>query len=248
MPDAHDGVTELPLVVLLHGYSASAIVQDAYWGLTGHARDNGYYVLLPDGTVDSSGNRFWNATPGCCNFGGLDVDDEGYLRDLVHEMKAVYPVDESRVYFVGHSNGGFMSHRMACAMADEVTAIVSLAGSSYLDESACGASEPVSVLQVHGDGDTTIEYDGAIGYPSAPEVVSRWAGRAGCDTTMPTELDPLDLETSLPGAETTVLRYETGCAEGIDAELWTIEGGSHIPSFDDSWPGHMTDWLFRHAK
>lgn len=248
VPAAHDGVTELPLVVLLHGYSASSYAQDAYFGLSRYARTHGFYVVLPDGTVDAAGNRFWNATEACCNSGGIDVDDEGYLRGLVHEMKSLYPVDDSRVYFVGHSNGGFMSYRMACAMADEVTAIASLAGSTYGDASDCGASEPVSVLQVHGTADTTIAYDGGVGYPSAPDTVARWAERAGCDTSMPTDLEPLDIEVDLAGAETAVRRFETGCADGLDAELWSIEGGSHIPVFNDNWMPMLTEWLFRHSK
>lgn len=247
VPMAHDGTTELPLVVLLHGYTASASVQDLYWGVSRHARENGYYVILPDGTLDTGGNRFWNATEYCCDFGDTGVDDEGYLRDLVHEMKSLYPVDESRVYFIGHSNGGFMSYRMACAMANEVTAIASLAGSSFADESACDPSEPVSVLQVHGTADSTIAYDGD-GYPSAPAVVERWAVRADCDTSMLTDLDPIDIEEDLAGAETTVQRYETGCAVGIDAELWSIQDGGHIPVFNDNWMPMLTDWLFRHAK
>ncbi len=247
-PTAYDGETALPLVVLLHGYSASATLQDVYWGMSRHARANGYYLVLPDGTVDESGNRFWNATPACCDFGGTGVDDEAYLRGLVHEMKDRFPVDAGRVYFVGHSNGGFMSFRMACAMADEVTAIGGLAGATFLTEEECGASQPVSVLQVHGTLDDAVAYEGGPAYPSAPEAVRRWAERAGCDTSMPSELEPMDLESDLPGAETTVLRYETGCVEGVDAELWTIEGGSHIPVFHDDWPERLTGWLFRHAR
>ena len=43
-------------------------------------------------------------------------------------MKAHYNVDPGRVCLIGHSNGGFMSHRFACDRADLVAAIVSLAG------------------------------------------------------------------------------------------------------------------------
>lgn len=248
VPSAHDGVTALPLVVLLHGYGASASIQDAYWGLSRHARANGYYLLLPDGTVDGEGNRFWNATPACCDWGGTGVDDEGYLSALVEEMKSLFPIDSGRVYFTGHSNGGFMSYRMACAMADQVTAIGSLAGSTFATEAECGASQPVSVLQVHGNLDGTVSYAGNGFHPSAEDAVLRWAERAGCDTATPTTLEPLDIETDLAGAETSAVRYETGCAEGIDAELWTIQGGGHIPSLNAEWAPRLIEWLFRHSR
>lgn len=247
-PTDWDAVTPIPLVVLLHGFTASSIVQDAYWKLSNHSRRNGYVLLLPDGTEDRDGNKFWNATPACCDRYGSGVDDEGYLRGLVAEMKTRFAIDPGRVYFTGHSNGGYMSYRMACKMSDEVTAIASLAGADYATEAECGATEPVSVLQVHGTLDALVAYGGSAFYPSAPEAVERWATYAGCDTTMPTTLDPLDLETNLIGAETTVRRYETGCAEGIDTELWTIEGGSHVPIFNDSWAPTLIGWLLRHSK
>ena len=39
---------------------------------------------------------------------------------IVDEAIAVRPIDPDRVYFFGHSNGGFMSHRFACDRADLV--------------------------------------------------------------------------------------------------------------------------------
>jgi membrane protein implicated in regulation of membrane protease activity len=56
------------------------------------------------------------------------VDDSTYLHRLLDAVKSAYRVDPTRVYFVGHSNGGFMAYRMACEHATEITAIVSLAG------------------------------------------------------------------------------------------------------------------------
>jgi hypothetical protein len=61
VPPQHDGTTPLPIVVLLHGYSASATVQDAYFGTTRLARELGFYLILPDGTMDAGGNRFRGA-------------------------------------------------------------------------------------------------------------------------------------------------------------------------------------------
>ena len=166
-PPEHDGVTELPIVFLLHGYGASATVQDAYFMASAEARRSGYYLVLPDGTMDASGRRFWNATPACCDFAPTGVDDVAYLTGLLDEAVAALPIDEDRVYFIGHSNGGFMSYRMACELSDRIAAIVSLAGSDFIGDMDCVPTQPVSVLQVHGDMDETIGYAGTAGYPSA---------------------------------------------------------------------------------
>ncbi|MBL9037642.1 MAG: hypothetical protein JNG84_03905, partial [Archangium sp.] len=70
-------------------------------------------VVLPDGLVDSLGYRFWNATPACCNLENQAVDDVAYLTSVLDAVEAEVRIDPARVYFTGHSNGGFMSFRMA---------------------------------------------------------------------------------------------------------------------------------------
>ena len=63
-----------------------------------------------------------------------------------------------------------------------------------------------------------------------------------------TSAAPLDLDTSIAGAETTVERW-TGCKTGGAAELWTIHGGSHIPVFNQpAWPDAMWRWFSSHPK
>jgi polyhydroxybutyrate depolymerase len=248
VPPAHDGVTPLPLMVLLHGYGASGAIQDTYFGASAAARELGFYLIVPEGTTDTSAKRFWNATPACCDFGATGVDDVAYLTALLDEAESVVPVDTSRVYFFGHSNGGFMSYRMACELGDRVTAIASLAGSDFATATECVPDAPVSVLQVHGTLDATIVYEGNAYYPSARAAVTRWAERAGCDPATSTRLDPLDLESTIPGAETVVERFATGCDSGLDAELWTIEGGGHIPTWTDAWMDSLAGWLLRHSR
>src|SRR5439155_20820686 len=122
----------------------------------------------PDGTVDGNNNHFWNATDGCCDFGKTGVDDSSYLAGLIDEIASKYKVDPKRVYFMGHSNGGFMSYRMACDHADRVAAIVSLAGATFADDSKCKPTAPVAVVEVHGNADPTVPYDGQGVVPSAP--------------------------------------------------------------------------------
>ncbi len=240
-PVAHDGRTELPLVVVLHGYGANAMLQDAYLGMTRAARTGGFYVLLPDGTVDAGGSTYWDVT-------GLAVDDFGYLRALIEETASIVPVAPGEIYVVGHSNGGFMAYRLACDAADLVAGIASLAGGDALPE--CEPSQPVSVLQIHGTVDSTVPYDGGsvlgLDYAAAPVTVERWAARAGCDAT-PEELEPLDLVSTLDGAETRVSAYRSGC-EGAAAELWSMEGAEHIPALTSAFAPSVVGWLRAHAR
>jgi len=237
----------LPVVVLLHGYSISGTVQDAYFRTTRRARDNGFALVLPDGTIDDTGNRFWNALPEWMGR-TYALDDVAYILGLVDELAGVIDVDPARIYLVGHSNGAFMAHRIACDAADRITAFVSLAGSGYLDPADCVASVPVSLLSVHGDADDTIPYAGTTGYPGVVEITERWAARDGCDITMPTAGDPIDADGAIPGAETEVVRYDVGCTTGFDVDLWTIRGGGHLPAITDEAIDGLIAWLLAHSR
>jgi polyhydroxybutyrate depolymerase len=256
LPSDYTREREYPLVLLLHGYGASAFAQNAYLGVSAFVDELDFVLVVPDGTVDDGGRRFWNATPACCDFNGENVDDVGYLSGLVEEVMAGVRIDVGRVYSFGHSNGGFMSYRLACDRSDLFTAIASLAGASFSDESLCQPAEfPVSVLQIHGTLDDTIQYEGGstvvgvdYAYPSAQRSVEIHAELAGCDIRGAVEGDVLDVENTISGEETTTLNFEDGCAEGVDASLWTIPQGTHIPSINPEGTGLALEWLLRHDR
>ena len=135
IPEDYDAAKSYPLVILLHGFGATGAAEDLVFRLGRQVTDKQFLFVLPDGTKNSNGARFWNATDACCAATPAErqVDDVAYLRGLVSEMEAHFSVDAKRVYFVGHSNGGFMSFRMACDASDIVTAIASLAAVCVTD-------------------------------------------------------------------------------------------------------------------
>lgn len=244
--------TPTPLVVMLHGYSASGATEESYLQITAQAEARGFLYAHPDGTTDSAGNKFWNATDACCNLFGASVDDSGYLSGLITEIGRHYSVDPKRVFLVGHSNGAFMSYRMACDHADQIAAIASLAGAMFQDVASCTPSNPVAVLEIHGTADTTIPYNGGAiaghAFPSAPTTIADWVTFDGCSSTPDTSSPSLDLDSMLAGNETDVTRYPTGCQPGGHAELWSIQGGSHIPSLSASFTPAVVDFLLAHPK
>ncbi len=236
----------IDVVFLLHGYGATAEAQDFLFRLGNRTESDNFLLILPDGTVDASGRRFWNGPPGCCDFFESGVDDVGYLSGLIEEIETLATIAGGKVYFTGHSNGGFMSYRMACERPDLVRGIASLAGSGYSQATDCASAEPVSVLQIHGRLDATIPYEGGPDYPGAVEVTERWAERAGCNTDTSESGDPLDLVNSLGGDETQVRNYNQNCSGSFSSSLWTIQDGSHVPFVNDSFAGELLQWLRAH--
>lgn len=238
-PSAHDGVTPLPVLVLLHGRTTSGLAQDTYFQMSRETRRRGFYLIIPDGTVDENDESFWNATPACCDFFGSGVDDSAYLIGLVDTLAELAPIAD--VYFTGHSNGGFMSFRMACDHSDRVTAIASFNGSDFLNDDDCVPSQPVSIAVIQGDLDESVPIDGDPGrHPGAREVAARWARRAGCADTTSTGPNR-DLDRSVDGEETTVEIYDD-CTDA-EVELWISEGGVHAPALSRSFSAQLLDWL-----
>ncbi len=226
-----------PLVVLLHGFSANGQVQNLYLGISKHVDDLGFILVVPNGTMNPNGLRFWNATGACCDNFGQGVDDEAFLLGLLDETMTYFNVDPQRVSLLGHSNGGFMAYHMACHAGDRISAIASIAGSTYFDEADCPGTTPVSVLQIHGTQDQSIAFNGVprspmyAGYPSAVEIMERWRGRNGCDDDV-SSVEAADLETLTAGEETDVTQW-TQCTSGKSVALWQMNGVGHIPIFSD---------------
>ena len=255
IPSDYNTSTRYPLIILLHGYGANGALQTGYLGLDARVDSQQYVLVVPDGTENEFGERFWNATPACCALyeGDDQVDDVAYIRSLIEEAAATYSIDVSRIGLFGHSNGGFMALRMACEASDLVTSVVSLAGSTYEDAQQCAPAEyPVSVLTMHGDLDETILYEGGLNkdnaYPGAIETIERFAAHAGCDAANPVMQANIDVLENLEGEETTVRAY-TDCAEGVDVELWTLIGGPHIPfPWVASALDSMVGWILDHSR
>lgn len=254
-PSSYDG-DPMPLIVLLHGLGGSGAGIEEYFGLQSLAQSHGFLYVHPDGSLNPQGHPSWNATDACCGFGSA-VDDVTYLTSIIDSVSETRNVDAARIYVMGHSNGGFMSYRMACDAAHRVAAIASLAGATWADVSKCDPSEPVSVLQVHGTADVAIAYEGgeipyAAAYPSATTSVATWAAYDGCRAESLTNAGTLDLDSSVAGAETVVTRVE-GCPDGLGVELWTLQDGTHVPEMqfpDGTRPMAVAivEWLLAHPK
>jgi polyhydroxybutyrate depolymerase len=246
VPAGYDKSQAHPLILLLHGYAGNGKEIDDYMGFSALADAKQVLVAHPNGTYDDAGRRFWNATDACCNYSNSYVDDVAFLNAVIDDIQKKYNVDARRVFVVGHSNGAFMAHRMACDSASRIAGIVALAGVVWNAESLCQPTAPVAVLQVHGDRDEVIPFSGTLSEPSAVRTVAIWAKKNGCTGGLQATGMTLDLDATLPGNETSVTRWT--CTVGA-AELWTIQGGAHQPDLRlPDWGNDLFDWLMQRPK
>lgn len=255
VPRGWDRAKPAPLVVSLHGYGAPNGESHARMlGLGAFADEEGFVLAYPDGTVDSRGKRFWNATDACCNFDGKPVDDVAYVSWLIDDVAAKVPIDPARVYVVGHSNGGFFAHRLACDLSPRIAAAVSIAGAVWKDPARCTPSEPVSVLEIHGDADDIIRYGGGRvfdmpvpEYPGALATMKTWVARDMCEGEPHPVGAPFDFDDGVGGADTKAVTFGP-CRGGASVDLWTEAGGGHVPHPSHAGLKAIWAWMSTHPK
>ena len=132
--------------------------------------------------------------------------------------------------------------------------MVSMSGAPYASAADCAPSEPVSVLQLHGDMDPTILYGGGtitvenapVAYPAARATFDLWAASNGCGDAA-TDGPARDLVGSLDGNETAVLEAG-GCPDDGRVELWTVAGGTHVLLLNATSRGALWTFLEAHPK
>ena len=206
-----------PLVMMLHGGFGSAAQAESSYGWDAEADAEHFVVVYPNGD-----GRAWNVGGGCCGAPGrTNVDDVAFLSAVVHDVEAAMPIDPTRVFATGISNGGMMAYRLACGT--DLFAAIGPDSATLLGD--CPSPHPLSVLAIHGTADHNIPYDGGEGSsfakidgPSIPEVNQLWRTADSCDP--PTSVTSGQVTTST-----------ASCPASRTVELITIDSAGH------QWPG-----------
>jgi polyhydroxybutyrate depolymerase len=226
VPAIYTGTTPRPLILNLHGYTSNANSQQLYSNFMPIADTANFLMVYPNGTF-SGGQRYWNA--GLYTTG---VDDIGFLSNLIDSLDLTYNINLNRVYSTGMSNGGFMSHTLACELSHRITAIASVTGSIFTTQYGvnCHPARPVPVMQISGTADATVPYAGNTSQAMMPidSVVKYWVVKNNCNP-MATFSNVPNTNTS-DGCTAEYYQYNNGTS-GSTVELFKIIGGGH------TWPG-----------
>ncbi len=224
-PSDYDGNEPLPLLFCFHGFTSNANLLMIYSRFNNLAESENFIAVYPQGLL-FNGSTHWNVGGFTL---GSNVDDVGFVDVLLDDLVSEYNIDESRVYSTGMSNGGYMSFLLACQMSDRITAVASVTGSMTPQTyDACNPQRIVPVLQVHGDADGTVPYNGAFWSKSIDEVISYWSSHNNCDEEA--DLYNVNDSNSLDGSTVEQFVYDQGsnCTSVIH---FKVNGGDH------DWPG-----------
>jgi polyhydroxybutyrate depolymerase len=250
IPSSSDTSKKLPLVIALHGRGGNgeSMLLVTRKGFNKLADRDGFIVVYPDGVEQN-----WND-------GRMDeqandrahrenINDVGFISELIDIMIKDHNADPKRVYVTGISNGAIMSYRLACELSDKITAIAPVDGNiPFMLFPECTPSGLVSVLAINNINDPLVPYEGGTIYGhfhrvnlgkvlSVDESIAFWVIRNRC-SPIPVVTEEPDRD---PEDGTRVIRKqyfnETSGAEVI---LYAIDGGGH------TWPGgfqYLPQWL-----
>lgn len=233
LPTDYNKNESYPLVMAFHGGFGTGQHLANQTGLSSLADREGFMVVYPDGAENPrAGIQTWNAG-NCCGFASRNnIDDVGFVRQLVGVLESNYNVDKTRIFATGMSNGAMLTNRLACEASDIFKAVAPVAGTIQIDE--CKPKNPVPILMVHGTSDLIVPFDGGVGndsvtknnmFVSVPQALKDWSVRNGCDDK---EVVKLVASSKTEDVTTDKIEYTNCSASTI---LYQVNGGGH------AWPG-----------
>jgi polyhydroxybutyrate depolymerase len=227
VPAIYSSSTAVPLLFNFHGYTSNASQQLVYGDFRPIADTANMIIVHPEGTLDVNGNTHFNV-----GWGGSAADDVGFTEALIDSISSTYSIDQSRIYAVGMSNGGFMSLLLACTLSERIAAVGSVTGSMTPSMiSSCNLTHSMPVIQIHGTSDATVPYNGIAGFSSSVEnVLDYWVSLNTCNPSPVVENVPNSNVND--GSTVEKYTYENGdnCSEVVHYKV--IDGGH-------TWPGSL---------
>lgn len=231
VPPSYTDTTPMPLVLMFHGGFGNGAQFEKNSDMDTVADREGFITVYPNGL---GAIRTWNGGRCCGAAAREDIDDVGFVSELIDHLESSLAIDPARIYAAGMSNGAIFCHRLACELADKIAAIGPVEGTIMVDD--CTPSRPVPVIIIHGTADQHVPWNGGYGcgfsdveMTSVPDTIAIWKKADGCTSD---EKSPYIQMGDGTG------EYQGDCQ--ADIVLCTIYGGGH------HWPGGTspTPWFF----
>ena len=244
VPNLYDKITKTPIVLAFHGGGGNANSSPEYFGLNNKSDEAGFIVVYPEGTGKEAFGKFfgtWNAGRCCGSALENNIDDVGFIDNMIKQLEKDFNIDAKRIFATGFSNGAQMSYRIACELSDKIAAIAP--GGSMGTFEYCDLTRPVPIFAFGGTEDPCTPYGGGeicggcaadfwnnIGVPvqyetyrcdGVEEHIDKWRNLDNC-----TEEQEIIYQEN----NTTCVSY-TNCQDGAEIVLCICYGGGHV------WPG-----------
>jgi polyhydroxybutyrate depolymerase len=245
VPSSYNNKTSAPLILVFHGGGGNAEDSVGYFNLNEKSNEEGFIVVYPEGTGYMINERLfgsWNGGTCCPPAYDNNVDDIGFIKKMIDELKTNFNIDNNKIFSTGMSNGAIMSYGLACELSDTIAAIGPSGSIGHFNE--CNQTRPVPVLHFHGEADPCAKYYGceectsclgeifvALGANiklkktkviSVPEFINQWRTRNKCSNKT---------IVTYQNKNATCITYQD-CDKNAEVTLCTIKELGH------NWPGN----------
>ena len=233
IPPNYWPANKIPLLLAFHSRSTNGkeILRTSQF--VAWAAEMNFIVAAVNGAV-YDGASSWNAGNCCTNATTYQENDLLLTSTIIDFIESTYAVDRTRVWAVGHSNGGMMAYRLACDLSDKITAVAVVTGA--LMDPTCTPAKQVSLLHIHGDLDPTVPYQGGAKFetPNIFYSVLDYTKAIACSGSTASNVTS-DEE-----------RYLWNCSNGTQVELVNYMSQSH--GWASGYTKELLRFLFAHPR
>ncbi|MBI5294516.1 MAG: dienelactone hydrolase family protein [Chloroflexi bacterium] len=232
----------LPLIIVLHGTYGTGRKMQLGLGFDPYADERGFLVAYPDAYQKPGENETarWNDGRGTLASSLAGIDDVKFITSLVNEIAAQVPLDKSRVFVTGASNGGMMTYRLGCETDRVFAGIAPVIGNipePIFD--SCNPQAPLDFLAINGDADPFVPHNGGEVCADTPsrlceggwvksqsESLTKFSAANGCDLAPQSVILPAQIDDDTSIEEQTY----ANCAGGAQVKAYIVQNGGH------TWP------------
>jgi polyhydroxybutyrate depolymerase len=244
VPSAYDGVTPVPLVVLLHGLGEDAgIIRN--FTTSGLPDEAGFAVVAPLGSGVIT-RWMWDLDDSEYEL-SLENPDMAFIDALLDELGGSLCLDEARTYAAGYSNGAIGVSALGCVLEDRLAAIAGVNGLTDFGD-GCALDRPLPTLGIQAEDDPYVLIGGGWGdiggfmledfVSFADQPITSWPGFA---LSFDERLASIAGRNGCSGSSETVALSEQAdvttwdCPPGADVRFIVTRGSGH------AWPTSVLD-------
>jgi polyhydroxybutyrate depolymerase len=233
VPASYRPGTPTPLLLAFHSRTSTGRTILTSSQILSWADAMNIIVVAVNGAVYEDTSS-WNAGRCCTNAITYEENDVLLTSTIIDYLKTQTTIDATRVWAMGHSNGGMMAYRLACDLSEKITAVAVVTGA--LVDDTCNPTKPVSTLHIHGNLDPTIPFHGGGKFetPSIFHSVQDMAYKNSCTGSPKESSDAIEE------------RYIWTCASGAETQLVNYQENSH--GWEDGYTKEILRFLFAHPR
>jgi polyhydroxybutyrate depolymerase len=233
VPASYRPGTPTPLLLAFHSRTSTGRTILTSSQILSWADAMNIIVVAVNGAVYEDTSS-WNAGRCCTNAMTYEENDVLLTSTIIDYLKTQTTIDATRVWAMGHSNGGMMAYRLACDLSEKITAVAVVTGA--LVDDTCNPTKPVSTLHIHGNLDTTIPFHGGGKFetPSIFHSVQEMAYKNSCTGSPRDSSDEIEE------------RYIWNCTSGVETQLVNYQEQSH--GWGIGYTEEILRFLFAHPR